>query len=70
MKWFEERAELAAVARMLTAANWLTSPEDVVYFLEKPWKWENERDAWIGAGRPMAEDAGWQLFAARLERSN
>lgn len=70
MEWFEQRAELEAVAGMLVEADWLSTAEEVVDFLEKPWKWANERESWIGAGRPTSEDPGWALFVARLERSS
>lgn len=69
MEWFEERAELEAVARMLVDVELLPAAGDVVEFLAKPWKWAPEREAWIGAGRPIVDDEGWALFAARLERT-
>lgn len=70
MEWFEERAELEVVAGMLVDADVLANARDVVDFLEKPWHWAPEREAWIGAGRPTADDPGWELFAARLERTS
>lgn len=68
LEWSDGRGELAAVARMLVDVEVLESAIDVVDFVEKPWKWEPEREAWVGAGRPGREDPGWDLFAARLER--
>lgn len=57
-----------AAARMLTAADYLADVDDVLDFLAKPHKWETEVAAWHSAGRPLADDAGWELFLARLRR--
>lgn len=67
--WTDGHKELAEVAGMLVDLQALDSAEDVVDFLEKPWKWETERDAWISADRPHPTDAGWELFTARTQRA-
>lgn len=56
------------VASMLIAAGILDTAADVLYFFEKPAKYEPEAQAWDRAGRPYAEDPQWELFAARLDR--
>lgn len=66
--WIGDHNELAATARMLYDANVLFTAENVVDFLDEPWKWQPERDAWIGAGRPCPTDPGWDLFEARIDR--
>lgn len=69
MTWTENRLEVGQVARMLVDAEVLSSARDVVDFLEKPWKWEPERALWLSAGRPRVGEPGWELFAARLDRT-
>lgn len=68
--WIGDHQELAATARMLYAANVLFTAEDVLDWLDAPWKWQSERDAWIVAGRPFPTDPGWDLLEARIDRMN
>lgn len=49
--WFENKGEVLAFLRARNEAESLTF-ENVIYFLEKPWKWDDEYEAWIRAGRP------------------
>ncbi len=35
---------------MAEAEDW--SAADLLYFLEKPWKWQAEFDAWVASGKP------------------
>lgn len=53
-------------ADMLIAADYLSTPEEVLDFFAKPWKWDTEIALWVAAGSPAAQDPGWALFAARL----
>lgn len=67
--WMADHQELAATARMLYDVNvLLPSAESVFDFLDKPWKWQGERDAWVAAGRPSTTDPGWELFECRIGR--
>lgn len=65
-EWTTDRGELAGVGRMLIEAGYFSTPEDMLDYIEKPWKWSGERDLWVAAGRPSSSDPGWELFAARL----
>ena len=50
-EWYEDRGELFAFARAMVAGNdW--SASTLLELLEKPWKWSDERAAWVAAGRP------------------
>lgn len=66
--WISDHHELAATARMLYDANPVMTVENVLDFLDKPWHWQDERDAWIGAGRLTPTDPGWDLLQRRIER--
>lgn len=57
-----------AAARMLIDADRLYTLEELLYFFEKPWKYQTEAELWTHAGRPGPDDQGWDLFLARLER--
>lgn len=50
------RGALASLAQMLVDTNWLTTAEDVVYFIEKPWKYDELYTMWIDAGQPTPPD--------------
>jgi len=55
--------EFLQFIRALVAAGWLTEMDEVVYFLEKPWKYAGEFFAWDAAGRPMDDsEPGWSKF--------
>lgn len=66
-EWTTDRGELVAVGRMLIDAGYFSAPEDMLDYIEKPWKWSDVRELWIAAGRPSSSDDGWELFAARLD---
>lgn len=43
--------------------EWQRDEFDVPYFLEKPWKWEQEFTAWLSFGCPAGpDDEGWGQF--------
>jgi hypothetical protein len=52
MNWHEDQAETLAFARVLAATHEDWSVKELFHYLEKPWKWTLDRDAWIAAGRP------------------
>lgn len=51
-EWIDDRAALRETAGMLAAADYLTTAQDVVDFLDKPWKWETERTLWLEGAAP------------------
>jgi hypothetical protein len=54
--------------RAMIAAD---SDFDVVYFLEKPWKWNMEANAWYTFGLPKQPgDPGWRQFQQAVDRIN
>lgn len=53
--WFESHDELLAFARALVAGV-MWSADELLAYLEKPWKWTEEHAAWIAAGRPAEFD--------------
>lgn len=55
-RWFEVREELVALAQVLDDSGFFDTTRDVVYFLEKPWKWSPEYERWVRAGRPAELD--------------
>lgn len=55
-KWYENHALLVTFASVLNEADQFASVEDVIYFFEKPWKWETEYQEWKRLGRLRLED--------------
>jgi hypothetical protein len=45
--WYVVHDELVAFARhMVETEDW--DAKDLIAYLEKPWKWTPEREAWVG----------------------
>jgi hypothetical protein len=56
-------AELVLFARVLCDLEMFATIDDLLYFLEKPWKWDEEHDFWNEAGRPTYDEGeNWQIF--------
>jgi hypothetical protein len=69
--WYADHDELVHFANVLVDTDWFESPRGVVYFFEKPWKWEPQHQLWEQSGRP-ASDAGatWDAFISLLAESD
>lgn len=52
--WYSDHREVVSLASVLVDADWLSTPRDVVYFFEKPWKWNDQFKIWAAAGRPLS----------------
>lgn len=63
-------SETLDVAEMLIAATWLVTPQDVVEYFRKPYKWEPQASTWRTSGSPLEHDEGWDFFLSRLERDS
>lgn len=66
--WHASYPNVIGFAGILVRADWLDSADDVIYYLEKPWKWNNEYELWDGCGRPDLDDEGWDFFLKKLEK--
>lgn len=45
-KWYQDYREVISFAEVLNQADEFSTPEDVIYFFEKPWKWTPEYISW------------------------
>ena len=64
--WITDHDELCRFAAVLLYVH-RSSAQDILYFFEKPWKWEPEHQIWVDCGRPdSAEDEGWEAFLDQL----
>ena len=45
-------AAVLAFGQILVDADWLSKPEDVIYYFERPWKWSELHQIWAAAGMP------------------
>lgn len=50
--WYEIPEEVHAFAEALWNGGYFDRVRDLFYMLGKPWKWTDERNAWVAAGRP------------------
>ena len=44
-KWFDEQGNVLALARHMVSEGLIETPEELIYFFEKPWKWGDEWDS-------------------------
>tara|TARA_R100000458_G_C8264109_1_gene239356 strand:- start:276 stop:455 length:180 start_codon:yes stop_codon:yes gene_type:complete len=44
-KWFDEHGNVLALARHMVSEGLIETPEELICFFEKPWKWGNEWDS-------------------------
>jgi hypothetical protein len=51
-------------AEILIAADVLTTPAEVIYFLRRSDKYVREYQAWTAAGRPDADHPAWNATCA------
>jgi hypothetical protein len=54
--WTLDPAEVLAFARAMVEGDAFPTQQDLLYYFSKPWKWTDDRDAWIHAGEPDAFD--------------
>jgi len=54
--WFDDHDEVLAFARVMVEGDTFPTQTDLLYYFEKPWKWSDDRDAWILAGEPDSFD--------------
>lgn len=57
--WYTDVGSVAEFGRVLEASGVFRGRGEVLDYVEKPWKWQPERLAWVVAGRPgeMTEEA-------------
>ena len=63
--WYSDHREVVALATALAHADWLSTPQDVIDFFEKPWKWDDQFKIWAAAARPIPPSSD-DLAQARL----
>jgi hypothetical protein len=66
--WTTNHTELLRFAHVLVDAGSLTDAKEVLYFFEKPWKWDQEHQIWDGCHRPDTERGDWSWFVRKLDR--
>jgi len=66
--WFARQAETLGFARVLVAAELLDTPEAVLDFFEKPYRYDPEHQIWDVCRRPTSGSIGWNWFIRKLEQ--
>lgn len=68
--WWNDHAELVTFARVLAGAGAFDHDdrqrkaiEQVVFYFEKPWRYDDEHEAWTRLGRPAIVEDLEQLGA-------
>lgn len=55
-----------AFARVLVELDSMTTDE-LVYFMDRPEKWDREYEAWLRLGRPSSDEPAWRSFEEVVE---
>ena len=58
--------EVLTFGRILVAADWFDTPQNLLDYFEKPYKWDREHELWVGCDRPEVESQGWPWFLVKL----
>lgn len=71
--WILSRDEVLSFGHVLAAGDAFTTPDDVLYYFEKPYKWDDLHDEWVKLGSPQppesntnADATAWKSFAERI----
>lgn len=72
--WIMRPDQVIEFGHILAAAGAFDTPQDALYYIEKPHKWEDEHDEWLRLGRPSPPEAvpktdtsAWDTFTNRLD---
>lgn len=69
--WYSDNSKVAAFARILYGADWLTRIPDVIDYFEMPYKWNREYGLWVGQSQPEVDsDERWDAFTALLDAND
>jgi hypothetical protein len=67
MRWIHDPDEVLAFGRVLVDSDELDSARDVLDYIEKPQKWNNEHELWEHNGSPCdSTERGWDEFLRGL----
>lgn len=66
--WYDDFDERLRFADVLIELDFLETPRDAVYYMEKPWKYDGEYETWVGCGEPWHDEQGWNFFVKKLEQ--
>ena len=47
-KWYDDHEKVKRLAKWLVSGNEFATQTDLLYFFEKPWKWDEEWQEMIG----------------------
>ena len=64
MKWYEVYDNLIGLASWLDSECWFGGSAEVIYFMEKPWKWEREYGLWLAWREAETEELRERLCEA------
>lgn len=56
--WYDDYGKVLEFGAILVAADVLPDRHEVLYFFEKPWKWDREWQLWHSRGNPEPPIAG------------
>jgi hypothetical protein len=65
--WTDDHDLVIGLASALIDASWFDTPRDLLYFFEKPWKYDEQFRLWDACQQPSTTDTNWTWFTAKLE---
>lgn len=66
--WYNDHRELVLFAETLMELGEVNTAEQMLAFVEKPWKYNEAHDAWVREGRPLGPEdpEGWEPFTDKF----
>lgn len=71
--WFTDPGEVLTFGFVLSEADMLDTADDVLYYIDKPHKWDELHEEWIRLDRPRAPEkapnasSAWKAFIEHAE---
>lgn len=56
--WITQPDQVLEFGERLAAAGAFDTPADALYYIDKPYKWDDEHDEWVRLGSPTPPEPG------------
>ncbi len=68
--WAHNPTAVLTFGQILVAAHWLDTPHDVLYYFEKPSKYDDLHTLWLNTDEPSPDDNNpfWETFLDQLDQ--
>ena len=68
MKWYNDHDNVVGLARWMEKMDLWVSTAEVIYFMEKPWKWTLEYELWVLYKKQTSPELMMEIVVAATEQ--